>query len=473
MKGMKRTEGAGPGTIRVMSRNFKVKVASYEKPDSCRSGDYSLVHCSEVALWKKTRLHSPEDLIIAACSGVLLQPKTMILLESTAKGTGNYFHSEYEAARKGESQFKPLFIAWYEIEQYSLPFAEGDREKFAAMLLAGKDQETTSDKRSEPGAYLWWLWQRGATLEAIHWYVNERRKYSDHGHMASEYPSDDIEAFVHSGCRVFDRYKVEALREDCDLIPKRGELSAKGENGKDILKEIRFTEDEFGNLLIWKKPDMDKSVRITDRYLTVVDIGGRSQNADWTVVAVIDRGPMAEGGKPEIVAQWRGHTDFDLLAKNVARIAAYYDNSLLVIESNTLETRDFERQVEGDQSPFLFNQLREVYRNLYTRKRSEEDIRRGRPVKYGFHTNVSTKPMIISNLVRIVREGMYVERDEECLNEYLTYEQRANGSYGALSGKHDDILMTRAIGLHICFNEMPLPRVREGKEYSYRQRSLF
>ena len=66
--------------------------------------------------------------------------------------------------------------------------------------------------------------------------------------------------------------------------------------------------------------------------------------------------------------------------------------------------------------------------------------------------------MVISNLVRVVREGLYVERDAGCVDEYLTYERRPNGSYGAITGKHDDMLMTRAIGLHICFNEMDLPR---------------
>ena len=79
----------------------------------------------------------------------------------------------------------------------------------------------------------------------------------------------------------------------------------------------------------------------------------------------------------------------------------------------------------------------------------------GAPARYGFHTNVATKPMVISTLVQAIREGLYVERDELCLSEYLAYEQRPNGSYGALPGHHDDLLMTRAIGLHICFREMP------------------
>ena len=66
--------------------------------------------------------------------------------------------------------------------------------------------------------------------------------------------------------------------------------------------------------------------------------------------------------------------------------------------------------------------------------------------------------MVISTLVRVVREGLYIERDEACVDEFLTYERRANGSFGAITGKHDDMLMTRAIGLHICLNEMTDPR---------------
>lgn len=74
------------------------------------------------------------------------------------------------------------------------------------------------------------------------------------------------------------------------------------------------------------------------------------------------------------------------------------------------------------------------------------------------HTNVATKPMIIATLVKVIREGLYIERDEACLDEYLAYERRQNGSFGAIAGCHDDLLMTRAIGLHICFRELDAPR---------------
>ena len=166
-----------------------------------------------------------------------------------------------------------------------------------------------------------------------------------------------------------------------------------------------------------------------------------------------------DGDKPCVVAQWYGHIDIDLLAWKAAQVAAFYNDSLLVIESNTLETKDRDRQVDGDQSQFILNQIKNIYPNLYARKQSEEDIKEGKPRKYGFHTNVSTKPMIISTLVKVIRDGLYVERDVRCLEEYITYEKKRNGAYGAILGKHDDLLMTRAIGLHVCFFEMDIPKI--------------
>ena len=441
---------------RVPQRNCKIKIGTAERPDSCRGGDYNLVHLSEVGLWKATEGKKPEDIVRSACSGVLLKPYTMIVYESTANGTGNFFQREYDDAKGGKSQFQAMFVSWFDIEQYSLPI--DDVEIFAQMLYANRENDSIPSAREENGKYLWWLWEQGATLEAINWYIQERAKYTDHGLMASEFPSDDVEAFVHSGARVFDKYKVEKMRPSCRPPRYVGEVYADEDEGKKALQNLRFNEDKQGLLHIWELPEPDEYEIVTERYLTVVDVGGRSNKADFSVILVLDRLFMADGGKPTVVAQWYGHTDIDLLAWKAAQIAAFYNNSLLVIESNTLETHDKERQVDGDQSSFILNQIKDVYPNLYARKQSEEAIREGLPVNYGFHTNISTKPMIISTLVKVIRENLYTERDARCLDEFLCYEKKPNGAFGAIIGKHDDLLMTRAIGLHICFFEMDIPK---------------
>jgi hypothetical protein len=445
---------------RVPQRNCKIKIGTAERPDSCRGGDYNLVHLSEVGLWKTTDGKKPEDIVRSACSGILLKPYTMIVYESTANGTGNFFQREYDAAKRGTSQFEAMFVSWFDIEQYSLSFEnENEKADFAVWLWKNRNNGSASSARAESGKYLWWLWEQGATLEAINWYVQERAKYNEHAPMASEYPSDDVEAFVHSGERVFDKYKVDEFRASCKPPKYVGDVYADGDSGKDALKNLRFAEDTQGLLWIWDLPEIDDKEIVTNRYLTIVDIGGRSKKADWSVILVIDRLFMLDGDRPEVVAQWYGHIDMDILAWKAAQIAAFYDNSLLVIESNTLETHDKERQVDGDLSHFILNQIKDVYPNLYARKQTEDEIREGLPRKYGFHTNVATKPMIISTLIKVIREHLYTERDERCLDEYVVYEKKQNGAFGAITGKHDDLLMTRAIGLHICFFEMPIPTI--------------
>lgn len=161
----------------------------------------------------------------------------------------------------------------------------------------------------------------------------------------------------------------------------------------------------------------------------------------------------------------------DLLAWKAAQIASFYDDALLVIESNTLETKDRDRVVDGNQAPFILNQIKDAYPNLYARKQSDEDIKEGKPVKYGFHTNVGNKPTLISHLVTCVRDQLWVERDKQVLDELRVYEKKPNGAFGAVSGKHDDLLMTRAIGLLICFQHMPLPEIVNKNEKIYQPKA--
>jgi hypothetical protein len=450
--------GKSGSTHRVPQRECKIKVGTAERPNGCRGGAYSLVHLSE-----KTEGKSPEDIVRSACSGILAKPYTMIVMESTANGTGNFFHREYSAAAdpKVKSQYEALFIAWFQIEHYSLPFNSAEELRaFAKQLWENRNNAYTPSNREESGRYLWSLWERGASLEAIHWYIYERAGKNDFAVMAAEFPSDDVEAFVHSGTMVFDKYLVKRFEPFCREPKFVGEVYADADEGEEALSNLRFREDRQGLLSIWAMPEKFDDYEVTDRYLTVVDVGGRSNKADWSVIVVFDRLSMIDGSEPpSVVAQWYGHCDIDRLAWRAAQIAAFYNDSLLVIESNTLETHDKERQVEGgDQSQYILNQISDIYPNLYARKQSEDEIREGAPRKYGFHTNVATKPMIISTLVKVIRERLYIERDKRCLDEYDTYERKPNGAYGAIVGKHDDLLMTRAIGLHICYHEMEMPQ---------------
>ena len=451
--------GSSKNIQRIIQRNCKIKLGTAEKPDSARGGDYNLVHCTEVGLWVTTENKTPKEIVQSACSGILYRPYTMIVYESTAKGVGTFFHGEYVAARDGKSQFESFFVPWYEIEQYSL--SVDDPAAFADALYRFRSQKSVDDPRRQPGQYLWWLWQSGATLEAINWYVSERRKYTEHASMASEYPSDDIEAFANSGEMVFDKYTVEAMRRTCKAPRFRGSVSADADVGPDALKNIRLVPGGDENLSVWDMPEDDvvDGIRISDRYLAVVDLGkGFSRKADFSVITVFDRLYRMDGGQSYVVAQWYGKADMDRVAWLSAQIARLYNNALLVIEKNSLDTNGGRRVTESDHAPFVLNELKDYYPNLYARKQSPEEIRENAPRVYGFHTNVATKPVIIDNLQRVIRDSLYVERDENCINELLVYEKKEGGKYGAVDGHHDDLVMTRAIAMQIDLHEMPLPR---------------
>ena len=169
--------GGSRSAIKIPRRNFRIKIGSAERPDSSRGGDYALVHLTEVGLWKKTLGKSPEDIIRASTSGVLLRPETMIVMESTANGVGNFFHKEYEAAKKGSSLYHPVFVAWHEIEQYAT--AVEDKRAMAERIVKNRHSDFTDDERFPSGRYIWNLWEDGARLDAINWYEKTRRGYNN------------------------------------------------------------------------------------------------------------------------------------------------------------------------------------------------------------------------------------------------------------------------------------------------------
>ena len=444
-------------------RDHDIYVGTIKEPDGIRGFATSGAHYSEVGVWDNTPERRPGDLIRSIAGGIPVMPHTMQVMESTPKGAGNFFHDTWKDAVDGVSNFSPLFIPWYFIPHDTLPI--DNYEEFIDWLIEGKDSEQPNGKWKDAGKHYWWLWTLGATLEGINWYRYKRLSYNDYALMASEAPSDDIEAFQFTGTKVFDLRELKAMEETCKPPIAEGDLVSEEGKGRGVLKNIRFIKKTQGDLKIWEFPD--KEAEISNRYLTVVDVGGRSKKADWSVIRVFDRFMMTMGGKPELVAQMRYHTDHDLLAYDAMRVAEYYNRSLLVFESNTLETKDKERDVDGNMIEYILDTIAGLYTNLYARKQTAEQIEKGEPKRWGFHTNTATKPGLIANLQECIRDQLYVERWKPCLLEMAEYEKNDKGQYSAPAGegKHDDMLMCTAIGLYICFKDMEPPKWVEHGEF--------
>lgn len=429
-------------------RDCAIAIGSMQQPDNLRSFDFAMCHLSEVGLWKKTKGKEPKDLVQAIRSTIPSAPMTMVVMESTAKGVGNFFHREWLAASDGLSGYDPVFVAWFEIEMYQLKI---------------KDYITFIDRMTE---YDWFQFECGATLEGINWYkTHKKAENMDTWRMQSEFPTTPDEAFQTTGRRAFAPLYVKQARVFNRKPDFVGDITADEKSGKGAFDNIRFDAYENGNLSVWDMPDKTRNVK--NRYITVVDIGGRTKEADYSIIRVIDRFPMLEGGVPEAILTWKGHLDQDLVVWKAAQIAKAYNDSILVVEANSLKSKTDE--TEGEHIITVLDEIKPYYSNLYSRT-DPEKVRQGAPVKYGFHTNVKTKTNIIDNLNKILREGGYIEYDARVCDEYDCYEMKPDGTYGAVEGQHDDLVMSTAIGLKVNdiidfpFIVMPKEKVQQNRK---------
>ena len=86
-----------------------------------RSQTVQLLHGSETAFWPNAEEHA-----LGLMQAIGTQNNTEVILESTANGIGNYFHSVWVGAKQGTNGFEAIFIPWYWQDEYT-DYGEGFR----------------------------------------------------------------------------------------------------------------------------------------------------------------------------------------------------------------------------------------------------------------------------------------------------------------------------------------------------------
>lgn len=456
-------------------RGSVTTVASYENYDASRSANLKIAHLSEVAYWKETEQKKPEGVLSSLNGTIGNRPDTMIVMESSGRVVGDFFYNMYQEAKDPDipSAWEPLFIPFFCIELYREELTEegehgcreSDKYKKAAMAFAlwlyeNKDNPNCPDGYRESGKFFWQLWNKGASFEAINWYREKRNEFRTHSYFATEFPGDDVECFMAAGNLIFNKYSVEAMMLKMKKVPVFiGNIIGDEDKGVKAIKSGKLIDrlDDGQSLRVWQLPDI---LKVDNRYVVSVDIGGRSQKSDFTVMTVIDRfGMMREmGGRPKVVARWRGHIRHDLLAWKAAQLAHFYHDAKLVIEKNTADTKKGMVDEEGEHSGTIIDEIANYYPNLYIRETEVDKVTQKVKNIYGFHTNTLTKEQVIDNYVAYVEDELYEEPDEQAYKELLIYERKEDGTMGNVDGKnnHDDIVMSTGIGLWVS-QRMPLP----------------
>ena len=450
----KRHEGRETSRI-IPETGALVQIGSAEKPDALRSYDFAMVHFSEVGLWKATKTKSGEDIAQSVESTVPNTAGTMIVYESTAKGVGNFFHSKYLKAKYNEENGfagdKPVFVSWYNHKINQSKITEFPR--FVKTMTP----------------YQWWQWRQGATLEGIKWYAEtQRAKGWNDFQMKSEYPTTADEAFQTTGGTYFSNEMLEYLKSNIKPPVFVGEIRADSITGEGALENITLYPNSAikDALKIWIHPDdyADSSKIYKNRFVVIVDVGGRSEASDRSVISVFDRLSLTyECGAVERAALWYGHVDPDILAYKAAQIATYYNNALLVIESNTYDTRykkkDKSYVAEGDHSYTVLDTLGELYDNMYIRRSTPDNTRDKQLKKIGWHMNKQTKYQAYDSYSISIRKGQYVEYSQDAYNEATQLTVNADGQIEAMLGCHDDIQDTTAVGNYIAIESMSPVRI--------------
>ena len=394
-----------------------------------RADNINFFHGSEVAFWDDSA-----DIVSSALQAVPMAAESFVFLESTANGIGGYFYDEWQLAKRGhltDSQFVPLFFAWWEHYKYELP---ATKEEIGHI---DEEEQALCDlfEEAEIPEWQWWrkiAWRRRKKLE----FRTDPKKFYQ------EYPATPEEAFLASGRPVFDirmLQKMEKIAQDqAKKFPYRCGEIVKNEDPyspqKYIFREMRRVgEQDPSALRVWWLPERGR------KYVIGVDVSegieiesSKGREPDYSVIEVVDQATL------KTVARWRGYIDPDKLGEVVFAIGKFYNDALVGVEVNNHGIAT---------AAYLKNNF---YRNLYMRESAEDDQFQVRTTKFGWATNKKTKPIMISMLQACIREGDIIDLDVTAIRELMSYVKRDDGSMAAQEGQHDDCVMAKAIALQMA-----------------------
>lgn len=377
-----------------LKSSIRVMVAS----DATRGSTYKYAHLSEVAFWEH-----PEQALLALNQAVPMTDDSLIVMESTANGF-NYFYTLWQDAVNGRNDYTPIFFPWYVDPSYSRPY-----DGFSLTPY-----ETDIKERYN------------LTLDQLQWrrWCIANNCGNDELKFRQEYPITPEEAFITSGTSVFNSELILEYMKDLPSPIRRGYFSYDYDGLH--LTNIKWVEDPNGYIKIYREPTS----------ISVIGGDTAGEGSDFFAAHVLD----SEGNQCAVLHK---QFDGDLFVKQVYCLGAYY-HSLIAIESNfdTFPNRELQRL---------------HYPTLYVREKSDQilaDVQE----RYGFKTTSLTRPLIITQLVEIVREHIEKIVDRETLQEMLSFIYNAKHRPEAAEGAHDDLVMSLAIGYE-AMHQLPSRKV--------------
>lgn len=391
-----------------------LRVATAKNLQSGRSATIHAVHATECAFYP-----DPQTLFTGLSQTVPDKFGSIVVLESTANGLGNWFSDQWDEAEAGANDYVPMFFPWWRHYEYRHPTtltnsSDLDSDERALLLVMRRDGKGMEETEMFQALQ----WRR--------WAIPNKADH-DKDYFMQEYPATPAEAFLSTGRNVFPLNKVE----EC-YFPLKGH---RGTLVEDQRGRIKWVPDPSGNLTVFKKPSTNKR---TDLYFVAGD-PTKTVMGDPACMQVLNRQTL------EQVAVWHGHTDPINFGKEMMMVGRWYHDAMLCPE------------VEGGGQATIATILTANYPNLWMHRWPDKAPGQVSGTQYGWSSNFQRKSWAIGRLKYLLAETSTIFHDRETYNQLRSYVTKDNGEMGnAGKSGHDDAVMAYGIGVTASLTEGPL-----------------
>lgn len=363
------------------------------------------VHGSEVSRWCKGNMESVDDLV-AAIKGAARFGE--VVLESTPKGR-EWMCLTYEAAKRGENDFIPLFLPWF-VDPANVE-REGTYDP--AEILA-----TLDDREKEMIA------RHNLSLAQI---AFRRRTKREFGRLyPQEFPEDDTSCFLASGECFFDQHLMMTRIE---------ELEAEWRS-----RSCEWTKKQLRGGVELRREDPVRG----HTYVLGCDTSEGLATSDPNGIAIFDTTVGRQ------VLDVHGLFDPVALAGIVIKYGTEYNCALAGVERENHGHAVLQKVLELAGSgpygrPHHSGGALYYCASAGSSGRGEGFLKHdvGKP---GWSTTMVTRPIMIQSFADALESDLDLAFDPELLRECCTFNKQSNGKWEADPGAHDDRVIKCSIG---------------------------
>lgn len=391
--------------------NSTTETATAKNAGSGRSRTIQFLHASECGFYDNA-----ETLMLGMMQSV---PDfgSIVILESTANGIGNWFHKQWEQAEAGVSSFIPLFYPWHEHDEYQFAFSSVlDRAAFVKTY--SKIEEDLSREFALTPEQM--KWRRMTIIDKCD---------GDATMFKQEHPMTPDEAFIVSGRPVFD---PDNMKKILDKARKTEPL------GKGYLdtQTMELVFEESGPLWLYEMPDPNEDYcigidtaegKIRSRDAGFIDTSGK--DPDFNALNIIR---MSDGVE---VARYMSNYSPGLYAADAMALGYFYgpasqckEPAMLVPERNSIGQAVIDDFMEAE------------YPRIFVHKTFNRFAADGGWTKnIGFRTGVDNRDILIKDLQKEILDGNSGITDRMTAKHVASMRRNSMGKAEAASGAHDDL----------------------------------